>query len=54
MVTAPVMIATPSVIVRVWGVMTAATRAERVTEEAIQILGGYGYTRDYPVERLAS
>jgi acyl-CoA dehydrogenase len=22
-----------------------------VTEEAIQILGGYGYTRDYPVER---
>ncbi len=23
----------------------------RVTEDAIQILGGYGYTRDYPVER---
>ncbi|WP_117000301.1 acyl-CoA dehydrogenase family protein [Desertimonas flava] len=23
----------------------------RVTEEAIQILGGYGYTREYPVER---
>ncbi|MDQ1420716.1 MAG: hypothetical protein QOJ52_2678, partial [Acidimicrobiaceae bacterium] len=22
-----------------------------VTEQAIQILGGYGYTRDYPVER---
>ena len=22
-----------------------------VTEEAIQILGGYGYVRDYPVER---
>jgi alkylation response protein AidB-like acyl-CoA dehydrogenase len=22
-----------------------------VTEEAIQILGGYGYTRKYPVER---
>ena len=22
-----------------------------VTEEAIQILGGYGYTREYPVER---
>jgi alkylation response protein AidB-like acyl-CoA dehydrogenase len=21
------------------------------TEQAIQILGGYGYTRDYPVER---
>jgi acyl-CoA dehydrogenase len=25
--------------------------AVRVTEEAIQILGGYGYVRDYPVER---
>ena len=25
--------------------------AVRVTEEAIQILGGYGYTREYPVER---
>ncbi len=23
----------------------------RVTEDAIQILGGYGYTREYPVER---
>jgi alkylation response protein AidB-like acyl-CoA dehydrogenase len=23
-----------------------------VTERAIQILGGYGYTRDYPVERM--
>jgi alkylation response protein AidB-like acyl-CoA dehydrogenase len=23
----------------------------KVTEEAIQILGGYGYVRDYPVER---
>jgi acyl-CoA dehydrogenase len=22
-----------------------------VTDRAIQILGGYGYTRDYPVER---
>jgi acyl-CoA dehydrogenase len=22
-----------------------------VTEQAIQILGGYGYVRDYPVER---
>jgi acyl-CoA dehydrogenase len=22
-----------------------------VTEEAIQILGGYGYTREYPVEQ---
>ena len=29
----------------------AAETAVRVTEEAIQILGGYGYTREYPVER---
>jgi acyl-CoA dehydrogenase len=25
--------------------------AVRVTEQAIQILGGNGYTREYPVER---
>ena len=24
----------------------------RVTTDAVQVLGGYGYTRDYPVERL--
>ncbi len=29
----------------------ASEVAVRVTEEAIQILGGYGYIRDYPVER---
>ena len=29
----------------------ASEVAVRVTEDAIQILGGYGYTRDYPVER---
>jgi len=29
----------------------ASETAVKVTEEAIQILGGYGYTRDYPVER---
>jgi alkylation response protein AidB-like acyl-CoA dehydrogenase len=29
----------------------ASETAVRVTEEAIQILGGYGYVRDYPVER---
>ena len=29
----------------------ASETAVRVTEDAIQILGGVGYTRDYPVER---
>ncbi|MGA2432271.1 MAG: acyl-CoA dehydrogenase family protein [Acidimicrobiales bacterium] len=29
----------------------AGETAVRVTEEAIQILGGYGYVREYPVER---
>ncbi len=29
----------------------ASETAVRVSEEAIQILGGYGYVRDYPVER---
>ena len=24
----------------------------RVTTDAVQIFGGYGYTKDYPVERL--
>jgi alkylation response protein AidB-like acyl-CoA dehydrogenase len=31
--------------------LVAGETAVRVTEQAIQILGGYGYTRDYPVER---
>jgi hypothetical protein len=30
----------------------ASETAMRVTTEAIQILGGYGYVTDYPVERL--
>ena len=30
----------------------ASETAVYVTDEAIQILGGYGYTRDYPVERM--
>jgi alkylation response protein AidB-like acyl-CoA dehydrogenase len=30
----------------------AGETAVRVTEQAIQILGGNGYTRDYPVERM--
>ena len=29
----------------------AGETAVYVTEEAIQILGGYGYVREYPVER---
>ncbi len=31
--------------------LVAGETAVRVTEEAIQVLGGYGYVRDYPVER---
>ncbi len=31
--------------------MFASEAAVKITEEAIQILGGYGYVRDYPVER---
>jgi alkylation response protein AidB-like acyl-CoA dehydrogenase len=30
----------------------ASETAVRVTEDAIQILGGYGYTREYHVERM--
>ena len=30
----------------------ASETAVHVTDEAIQILGGNGYTRDYPVERM--
>jgi len=26
--------------------------AMKVTTDAVQILGGYGYMRDYPVERM--
>ena len=32
--------------------LVAGETAVRVTEQAIQILGGNGYTRDYPVERM--
>jgi len=32
--------------------MFASDVAMRVTTEAIQVFGGYGYTREYPVERL--
>jgi butyryl-CoA dehydrogenase len=30
----------------------ASETASRVTNKAIQLLGGYGYTREYPVERM--
>ncbi|WP_435746427.1 acyl-CoA dehydrogenase family protein [Nocardioides sp. SYSU DS0663] len=32
--------------------VTASDAAMRVTTDAVQVLGGNGYTRDYPVERL--
>ena len=32
--------------------LTATDTAMRVTTDAVQVLGGNGYTRDYPVERL--
>ena len=31
--------------------MTATDNAMKVTTDAVQVLGGYGYTRDFPVER---
>ena len=31
--------------------LTASEMASRVTHDAVQVLGGYGYTKDYPVER---
>jgi hypothetical protein len=30
----------------------ATDAAMRVTTDAVQVLGGYGYTREYPVERF--
>jgi alkylation response protein AidB-like acyl-CoA dehydrogenase len=30
----------------------SADVAMKVTTDAVQILGGYGYTKDYPVERM--
>ena len=30
----------------------AAETAMRVTTECVQLLGRYGYTREYPVERM--
>ena len=30
----------------------AADVAMQVTTDAVQLLGGYGYTKDFPVERM--
>ena len=30
----------------------AAEAANEVTRKAVQLFGGYGYTREYPVERM--
>jgi butyryl-CoA dehydrogenase/acyl-CoA dehydrogenase len=30
----------------------ASDVAMQVTTDAVQLLGGYGYTRDFPVERM--
>jgi alkylation response protein AidB-like acyl-CoA dehydrogenase len=32
--------------------LSASEGAVWTTDEAVQIFGGYGYMRDYPVERL--
>jgi alkylation response protein AidB-like acyl-CoA dehydrogenase len=32
--------------------LIATDTAMRVTTDAVQVLGGYGYTRDFPVERF--
>jgi isovaleryl-CoA dehydrogenase len=32
--------------------LSATQMAEYVARAAIQVLGGYGYTREYPVEKL--
>ena len=32
--------------------LTASDTAMKVTTDAVQVLGGYGYVRDFPVERL--
>ena len=36
---------------RRWRSCSARTAAMKVTTDAVQVLGGYGYTRDFPVER---
>ena len=31
---------------------TSASRVMKVTTDAVQVFGGYGYVRDYPVEKM--
>ena len=31
---------------------TASDTAMRVTTDAVQVMGGYGYMKDFPVERM--
>jgi len=31
---------------------TASDTAMKVTTDAVQVMGGYGYMKDYPVERM--
>jgi len=41
--------------VTAWASMAKLTAGEmvmRVTTDAVQVFGGYGYMRDYPVEKL--
>jgi acyl-CoA dehydrogenase len=42
----------PDSIVSSYAKAYGADAAMRVTTDAVQIFGGYGYTRDYPVEKL--
>ena len=34
--------------------LVATDAAMKVTTDAVQVLGGYGYTRDFPVERTCA
>ena len=38
--------------IRPGGKLIAGDMAMAVTTDAVQVLGGYGYTDDYPVERM--
>jgi acyl-CoA dehydrogenase len=42
----------PDTVVSSYAKAYGADAAMRVTTDAVQIFGGYGYTRDYPVEKL--